>query len=339
MSIPPIMNPMESPLKSIFTSLTVLLAATLSLAVASNANADTYPSKGVRIINPFPPAGSSDAIARILADRLSKKMGQQFTIENRPGAGGNLGADYVAKAPPDGYTLLMGAAGAMAINVSLYAKMPYDPARDFAPITLVGYVPVVVIASANAPANSIRELISAAKANPEKISFASNGNGTAHHLAGELFMQSTKTKMTVVQYKSTQAAMQDVVGERIQYGFLDLTAALPLLSSGRVKGLATTGPTRSSAAPHIPTVGESGLAGYEVVGWFGLFAPKGTPASIVATLNDEVRSILAEPEVRSRAAQLAIEVKASSPAELLKYQVSEIDRWAGLINAANIKLD
>jgi tripartite-type tricarboxylate transporter receptor subunit TctC len=197
----------------------------------------------------------------------------------------------------------------------------------------------VVIASSTAPASNIKELILAAKSTPEKISFASNGNGTAHHLAGELFMQSTKTKMTVVQYKSTQAAMQDMVGERIQYGFLDLTAALPLLSSGRVKGLATTGPSRSSAAPNIPTVSESGLPGYEVVGWFGLFAPKGTPPSIIATLNEEVRTILADPDVRSRAAQLAIEVKASTPAELLKYQISEIDRWAGLINTANIKLD
>jgi len=327
-------------MKSILRSITATLASSiLSFAVTANAMADTYPSRGVRIVNPFPPSGSSDAIARILADRLSKKMGQQFTIENRPGAGGNIGADHVAKAPPDGYTLLMGAAGAMAINVSLYPKMPYDPARDFAPITLVGYVPIVVIASSTAPASNIKELILAAKSTPEKISFASNGNGTAHHLAGELFMQSTKTKMTVVQYKSTQAAMQDMVGERIQYGFLDLTAALPLLSSGRVKGLATTGPSRSSAAPNIPTVSESGLPGYEVVGWFGLFAPKGTPPSIIATLNEEVRTILADPDVRSRAAQLAIEVKASTPAELLKYQISEIDRWAGLINTANIKLD
>jgi tripartite-type tricarboxylate transporter receptor subunit TctC len=300
---------------------------------------DTYPTHPVRIISPFPPGGSADSIARALAERLTKRTGQSFYIENKPGAGGGIGAGYAAKANPDGYTIVIGAAGAMAINKSLYKSLPYDPVHDFTPITLIGYSPILLVAYPEGTANTVQELIAAAKAAPGKLTFASNGNGTAHHLTAELFMQTAGISMTHVPYNGSAPAVQDVVAGRVPYGFLDLTLALPLMKAGKLKGIATTGPKRSAAVPQIPTVAESGLAGFDAVGWFGLFGPKGMPPAAVETLNANVRAILADPEFQSVALTLAVDTKATTPAELAAYQLSEIDKWAKVVRIAKVTLE
>ena len=307
------------------------LTATVPLA-----HAQGYPQRPVRIISPFPPGGSADSMARALSEELAKRTGQPFLVENKPGAGGGIGADAVAKSAPDGYTIVIGAAGAMAINTSLYRKLPYDPVADFAPISLIGHSPVLIVAHPQNTASTVRELIAAAKAAPGKLSFASNGNGTAHHLTGELFMQTAAIDMVHVPYNGSAPAFQDVVGGRVPYGFLDLTLALPLMASGRLKGIATTGLRRSAAVPNIPTVAESGLPGFDAVGWFGFFAPANTPPDVIATLNGHVRAVLNEPAFKAKALALAVDPQATTPQELAAYQKSEMVKWARVIKAANV---
>ncbi len=303
------------------------------------ARAAAYPDKPVRIISPFPPGGSADSIARALSERLTQRLGQSFYIENRPGAGGGIGADATAKAAPDGYTLVIGAAGAMAINKSLYKSLPYDPVRDFAPITMVGYTPVLLVAHPSAPAKTVTELIAAAKAAPGKVPYASNGNGTAFHLTAEMLQQAAGIEMSHIPYKGTAPAVQDVIAGRVPYGFLDLTLCLPLIKAGKLRAIAITGLRRSAAAPDIPTVAESGLSGFEAVGWFGLFAPANTPTAVVDTLNAQVRQVLAEPGFQSTVLALAIDAKATTPQELRTYQQQEIDKWAKVIRTAGITIE
>lgn len=319
---------------------TLVNAAALSAlgGFAPLARSQAYPQRPVRIVSPFPPGGSADSMARALADELGKRTGHAFLVENKPGAGGGIGADAVAKAAPDGYTIVIGAAGAMAINKSLYKKLPYDPIADFSPISLIGYSPVLLVAHPTDTASTVQELISAAKAAPGKLSYASNGNGTAHHLTGELFMQTAGIEMVHIPYNGSAPAFQDVVGGRVPYGFLDLTLALPLLSAGKIKAIATTGVKRSAAVPNVPTVAESGLTGFDAVGWFGFFAPANTPAEIISYLNGHVRAVLGEPNFKSKALTLAVDPRATSPQELAVYQSSEITKWAKVIKAANMTL-
>ncbi|MBU1357454.1 MAG: tripartite tricarboxylate transporter substrate binding protein [Gammaproteobacteria bacterium] len=314
------------------------LAAAASILPA-NAWAADYPDHPVRIVSPFPPGGSADSIARALAERLSQRTGKSFFIENRPGAGGGIGADLTAKSAPDGYTIVIGAAGAMAINKTLYKSLPYDPVRDFAPITMVGYSPVLIVANPQAPAKTVDELVAAAKQAPGKIAFASNGNGTAHHLTAELFQQTAGVEMTHVPYNGTSPAVKDVIAGLVPYGFLDLTLCLPLMQAGRLRGIATTGPKRSAAAPNIPTVDESGLRGFDAVGWFGLFAPARTPAGVIAFLNTQVGEVLKDAQFQATALRLAVDTQGSTPEALRKYQEEEIAKWAKVIRIANVTIE
>lgn len=313
-----------------------LIAASSAASVSHFSFAQGYPSRPVRIVSPFPPGGSADSIARALADRLTKRTGQGFFIDNKPGAGGGIGAAFTAKSTPDGSTIVIGAAGAMAINKSLYKNLPYDPVNDFTPISLIGYSPVLLVAHTQAPASTVQELIAAAKASPGKISFATNGNGTAHHLTAELFMRNAGIDMVHVPYKGTAPAVQDVIAGFVPYGFLDLTFSLPLMIAGKLKGIATTGLKRSAAAPKVPTVAESGVPGFDAVGWFGLFGPKDMPKVIVDTLNAHVREILAEPDFQATALTLAVDTQASTPKELATYQLAEIDKWAKVVRDAKV---
>ena len=299
----------------------------------------TYPARPVSIISPFPPGGSADSMARALAEQLSKRMGQSFYIENRPGAGGAIGAGAAAKAAPDGYTIVIGAAGAMAINVSLYKNLSYDPVNDFVPITLIGYSPVLLVASTGQTANTVNELIEAAKTAPGQLSFASNGNGTAHHLTAELFMQTADIDMVHVPYKGTALAVQDVVAGRVPYGFLDLTLCLPLIKSGKLKGIATSGLKRSAAAPDIPTVAESGLPGFDAVGWFGLFGPRGMQQDAIDAINKNVEEVLSTSKFQETALSLAVDPKWSTPQALADYQTQEIEKWANVIRIAGVTIE
>lgn len=315
------------------------LSASAATPIARLAHAQSYPARPVGIVSPFPPGGSADSIARALAQQLSERTGQSFYIENRPGAGGAIGAGAAAKAAPDGYTIVIGAAGAMAINVSLYKHLSYDPVNDFAPITLIGYSPILLVASKGHTASSVNELIAAAKTAPGKLSFASNGNGTAHHLTAELFMQTADIDMVHVPYSGTAPAVQDVVAGRVPYGFLDLTLCLPLIKAGQLKGIATSGLKRSASTSDIPTVAESGLPGFDAVGWFGLFGPRKMPQDAIETLNKQVHEVLATPSFKKTALGLAVDPQWTTPRELAEYQRKEIEKWAKVIRIAKVTLE
>jgi tripartite-type tricarboxylate transporter receptor subunit TctC len=315
---------------------TLAVAAAMPGAAWAEAS---YPARPVRIVSPFPPGGSADSIARALAERLTKNMGQGFYIENRPGAGGGIGADVVSRSAPDGYTILIGPAGAMAINKSLYKHLSYDPVNDFTPISLIGYTPILLVANPASKANTVAELIAEAKAQPGRLTFASNGNGTAHHLTAELFMQTAGIQMTHVPYNGSAHAVQDVIAGRVPYGFLDLTLCLPLIKSGRLKGIATTGLKRSASAPNVPTVAEAGLPGFDAVGWFGLFGPKNLPDTVVQTINTQAAKVLADPEFQATALTIAVDPQGSTPKELATYQAQEIEKWAKVIRVANVTIE
>ena len=251
---------------------------------------------------PFPAGGTTDVLARAVAQKLTESLGQPTVVDNRPGAGGNIGAELVAKSPPDGYTLLMGTVGTHAINPSLYPQMPYDHVKDFVPVILVAGVPNVLVINPSLPVNSVQELIAYAKANPGKLNFASSGNGTSIHLSGELFKTMAGVQMTHVPYKGSAPALQDLVGGQVQLMFDNLPSSLALIKAGKLKALAVTSLTRAAALPDVPTVAESGLPGFEASSWFGLLAPAGTPQPIVVTLNARCREVAGYPRGQGEAA-------------------------------------
>src|SRR5512144_2335881 len=267
---------------------------------AAGAWAQDYPTKPIRIVVPFPPGGATDLLARAVAQRLTEKWGQAVLVDNRPGAGGNIGSELVAKSAPDGYTLEMGTVGTHSINASLYAKMPYDHVKDFVPIILVAGVPNVLVVNPALPVNSVQELVAYAKANPGKLNFASSGNGTSIHLSGELFKVMAGVQMTHVPYKGSAPALQDLIGGQVQLMFDNLPPSLPQIKAGKLRALAVTTATRSPALPDLPTIAESGLPGFEASSWFGIVAPAGTPPAIVAKLNAEVAKWLASPEAQEK---------------------------------------
>src|SRR4030095_5020494 len=271
--------------------------------VSPLACAQTYPTKPIRLVVPFPPGGATDILARDVAQKLSDAWGQSFVVDNRPGAGGNIGSELVAKAAPDGYTLEMGTVGTHAINASLYAKMPYDHVKDFVPVILVAGVPNVLVVNPSVPVNSVAELIAYAKANPGKLNFASSGNGTSIHLSGELFKVMAGVQITHVPYKGSAPALQDLLGGQVQLMFDNLPPSLPQIKAGKLKALAVTSTTRAAALPDVPTMAESGLPGFEASSWFGVLAPAGTPPAIVAKLNAEIGKWLASPEAKEKLAK------------------------------------
>ena len=322
------------------------LAALLSLAVTSPALAQTWPSKPVRIVVPFAPGGTTDILARAVAPELSKAFGQQFVVDNRGGAGGNIGADIVAKAAPDGYTLLMGTVGTHGINKSLYARMPYDPQKDFAPITLVAGVPNVMVVNTEkaraANVASVQDFLRMAKARPGQLNMASSGNGTSIHLAGELFKNMGGVYMTHFPYSGSGPALLALVGGDMDVMFDNLPSSMQLIKSGRLKALAVTSAQRSAALPDVPTVEEVGGAafkGFEATSWFGLLAPAGTPPDIVNRIQQEVAKSLQSPAIKEKMLAQGAIPSGNTPQEFTALIDAEIRKWAPVVKASGAKVD
>jgi len=319
-----------------------LLLAAPALALAQA----TWPSKAVRIVVPFAAGGTTDILARALAPELQKAFGQPFVVDNKPGAGGNNGAAEVSKAAPDGYTLLMGTVGTHAINASLYPKLPFDPVKDFAPITLVAGVPnVLAINPALAQKygiNTVADFIRVAKANPGKFNMASSGNGTSIHLSGELFKTMTGTFMVHFPYRGSGPALIDLMGGSMDLMFDNLPSALPHIKSGKLKGLAVTSAKRSDAIAELPTIEEAGglaLKGYEASSWFGLMAPAGTPAEVISRVQQETAKALASPALKERLQAQGAIPSGMSSADFARFIAAESAKWAKVVKAANAKVD
>ncbi len=313
--------------------------ALVTACIASGAFAQAYPNHSIRLVVPFPAGGTTDILARDVAKKLTDTLGQSVVVDNRPGAGGNIGADLVAKAPPDGYTLLMGTVGTHAINPSLYAKMPYDHIKDFVPVVLVAGVPNVLVVNPSVPVNSVADLIKLAKSKPGAINFASSGSGTSIHLSGELFKTMTGVDMTHVPYKGSSPALTDLMGGQVQIMFDNLPSSLALIKSGKLRAVAVTSLKRAPALPDVPTVSESGVPGFEASSWFGILAPAGTPAPIVAKLNAEVNKWLQSPEGKEQLLAQGAEVAGGPPEQFVAHIRAETDKWAKVVKASGAKVD
>lgn len=319
--------------------LSIAVCSSMAFAQGSASNATDYPNRPIRLIAPFATGGSTDVLARTIAPELSKRLGQQVIVENRTGAGGNIGIDVVAKAAPDGYTIGMASPGPIVVNVTLLSSLPYDPIKDLAPIAMVADLPIVLIANSTVPANNVKELMALERANPGKLSFASAGTGTTMHLSGELFNVMAGTKLVHVPYRGTGAAIADLLGGQIQLGFLDLPSVAGQLKGGRIKLLAVGNNKRALSEPDLPTVAESGVAGYETSGWFGVVAPARTPAAIIARLNTEIVNVLNMPSVREYLLKQGIEPRSSTPDQFAAFIKSEIPKWAEVIRFAGVKVN
>jgi tripartite-type tricarboxylate transporter receptor subunit TctC len=309
------------------------------LALTAQGVAQNYPERVVRIVNPYPPGGSVDVMARILAQKLSDNLGQQFIVENRSGGGGNTGSDFVAKAEPDGYTLLFTAPGPLTVNQTLYSKLSFDPATDFAPIALFATAPIVLIVNPAVPANDVRELIALAKKEPGKINFASAGNGTTNHLSGELFKSMAQIDIVHVPYRGAGPAMNDLVGGHVQMFFDLMPVVLPQIAAGKVRALANAGIRRPAALPNVPTVAEQGLAGFDASSWYGLVAPAKTPEPVLAKLRDEVAKALKAPDMVARIHELGSEPGTVSGKDFAAFLAAETRKWADVIRTSGAKAD
>jgi len=308
------------------------LAAVAAAVATPLANGQPYPSRPITYVVPFTPGGTTDVIGRTIGEGLTTSLGQPVIIENKPGAGGAVGAEFVAKSKPDGYTLLGGTISTHAINASLYKNLPYDPVKDFEPITLVGFIPNALYVNPNIGVNSVADLVAYLKKNPDKATFASSGAGTSTHLAGELFGDLAGIKLTHIPYKGTPQAFTDVVGGQVTFMFDQLTAGLPLVKGGKLKLLAVTSPTRTSLSPETPTMVEAGVPNFEMVSWQAVYAPKGTPKPVVDKLNAEIVKVLKSPAVTDKLMNAnGMTVVASSPGELTALMQKEIPRWADLV--------
>jgi tripartite-type tricarboxylate transporter receptor subunit TctC len=318
--------------------LTVLLFIAVQAALAFAQPADPYPSRPVRLILPFPPGGGTDILGRLIADRLAASLGQPVVVENRGGAGGNLGAEAAARAAPDGYTLLL-AAPTLAISPSLYSKLAYDPQRDFAPVSLVASVPNVMITHPSVPARTLQEFIALAKAKPGAMNFGSGGTGTSNHLGGELFNIVAGVNLVHVPYKGVNLAMNDVLAGNVQLVLIGIPAAAPNIKSGKLRALAVLARERSAALPEVPTAAEAGLPDFDVTTWYGVLAPAGTPRPIVMRLNGELVRIMHSPELKERLASMATDPRTSTPEEFAAYLKQETVKWAEIVRKAGIKAE
>jgi len=318
------------------------LAAALSVAFAAalplTAVAQAYPAKPIRIVVPFPAGGIADVYARIVGARVTEAWGQPVVIENRAGAGGNIGADAVAKSAPDGYTLVMSALGPHAVNVSLFAKMPYDPVRHFSPIALVLEAEGLLVLHPSVPATNVAELIAYARSNPGKLTYASAGMGTASHLAGVLFTSMAKVEMTHVPYKGNVPAITDLLAGQTSLLFATMPTVLPHAKAGKLRALATIGTSRSAAAPDLPTIAES-LPGFEVNNWIGLFAPVNTPPEIVRRWNGEVMRIMQSPDIQARLPVEGARFSPNTPEQFAAFVKREIAKWAPVVKASGARVD
>jgi tripartite-type tricarboxylate transporter receptor subunit TctC len=313
----------------------LLMAALLLAPVA--ASAQTYPSRPITLIVTFPPGGSADIVARALEPKVSTDLGQGVVIENRPGAGGNIGIGAVARAAPDGYTLGIAAAGVLAVNPHIKQSMPFDPIKDLAPVTLVAKTPFVLAAWPSAPAKSIAEVIAVAKANPDKMAIGHGGNGTAMHLTGALFTQKAQVKIPLVAYRGTAPAANDLLGGHVPLAVLDIPTSQQLILEGKLLGLAVSSTTRVATLPKVPTMIESGIEDYESVGWFGLVAPAGTPGAIVAKLNDVFTAALKDKAVVERITTVGAEPAPTTPEAFGAYIRSESEKWGKVVAEAGVK--
>ena len=320
-------------------SLTGPLCLALALAVPMHAAAQSYPSKPIHFVVPYPAGGPLDAVARLLGQKVSQSVHQPVIVENKAGAGGNIGADAVAKSPPDGYTILMGAVATHAINPTLYASIPYDPVRDFIPVTQVASTPNVLVVNPSLPVKSVRDFVAYAKANPGKLNFGSGSTGSAGHLAGELFKSMAGIDMTHVPYKGAAPAMQALIAGDVQLIFDNLASSLGQIRAGNVRALAVTTARRSALAPELPAIAESGLPGFDIGTWFGIFVPAATPRDVVEKLHGEFTRALAERDVRDTMLKLGAEPVGSRPEEFAAYIRAEAQKYARIIKASGAKAD
>ncbi|MFM7026286.1 MAG: Bug family tripartite tricarboxylate transporter substrate binding protein [Limnohabitans sp.] len=313
-----------------------LLATLLALTFGVPAAAQSWPAKPIRLVVTFPAGGAPDILARLFSEKA--QLGQPVVVDNKPGAGGNIGADFVAKSAGDGYTLVLGTVGTHSINGSLYEKMPYDMVKNFSPVSLIASAPNLLVVNNDVPVKTVPEFVAYLKANPDKLSFGSPGVGTSVHVSGELFKSMTGTRMTHVPYKGRQYAIPDLVGGSIQLMFDNMPSALPMAREGKIRAIAVTTSKRSAAAPDIPTVAES-IPGFEATTWFAMFAPAGTPKSVIARLNAEVVRVFRLPEVAERLRTLGLEAVLSSPEELTAYQASEIAKWTKVVKESGARAE
>jgi tripartite-type tricarboxylate transporter receptor subunit TctC len=317
---------------------TVALAAVL-LGWAGAPSAQTYPVKPVRLVIPYPPGGGSDTIGRPLAQKIGEGLGQQVVVENRGGANGNIGMEAVARSAPDGYTLVFALSAQLAINPGLYQKLPYDPLKDFAPITLLGEGGYILVVHPSLPAKSVKELLALAKARPGQIAYSSSGNGSGGHLAIELLNSMAGIRMLHVPYKGGGPALMDLIAGQVQVLFATQLASWPHVQSGRIRALATSMAKRPASVPDLPTVSEAGLPGYDSGVWYAVLAPAGTPRDIITRINGEVVRALKQPDYRGLLVNNTIEPIGSPPERLTQYIKSELAKWAKVIKAANVRID
>ena len=321
------------------TMLAWLAVLSLGLGPAPSGHAQTYPARPVTLVVAFTPAGPSDVLARVLGHKLEEPLKQPIVVVNRPGAGGNIGAEAVATAAPDGYTLLMGNNSILATNASLYKKLPYDPEKDFRPISLIGSQPNILVVNPKVPAKSMAELIALAKAKPGALNYASSGIGTAAHLAGALFRAQAGIDIVHVAYKGAAPALQDLIAGQMQMMFATAASVAGFIKAGTVRPLAVTSLHRSSFLPELPTVAEQGLPGFEATTWHGLVAPAGTPAAVIDALHEATVKALRDPAVVKSLTDLGVEIAPSTPDEFAKYITAEIPKWAAVVKASGATLD
>ena len=311
-----------------------LFACSSALAQASGG----YPNKPIKLVVPYPPGGPTDIVARVVAQKLSEQLGQSIIIDNRPGAGANLGAEAVARSPADGYTLMV-ATTAHAINPALFSKLNYSITKDFAPISQLTAGPLVIVATPNLAANNVKELIALAKSKNGEINFASSGNGQSTHLSAELFNAMAGTKMNHIPYKGSAPALTDVMSGQADLMFDTMLSAMPFVKGGKLKAIAVTSAQRSPVAPDIPTIAESGLPGYEAIAWNGLFAPAGTPKEVVDQINAALKKVLEAPDVKQRFDAQGFAAQWGTPADFGKFVQSEVDKWAKVVKTSGAKVD
>ncbi len=314
------------------------LGIAFSAAHAQTAGGD-FPSKPIRLVVTFPPGGSTDAVVRLIAPRLGEKLGQQVVVDNRPGAGGNIGLAVVAKADADGHTVGIGAAGGLAANVSLYAKMPFDPTKDFAPISLLAHIPFVLVAHPGLPVKNLAEMLAQGQAAPGRLAVGHGGNGTAMHLSVQLLKQMAKVDLSEIAYKGSGPAAMDALGGQVQLAMLDVPSALQHIQAGKLKALAVTGSERLSFLPEVPTMAEAGVPGYESTGWFGMVAPAATPPPVLAKLQAALSAVMADPQVQREARAAGVDLTPMSAAAFDRFIRSETAKWANVIKTSGTRLE
>ena len=327
----------------IFDAAAVLFALTIAAAAGAQApsstSAQAYPTKPIRMIVPFPPGGGTDILSRLVAVKLTERLGWTIVVDNRPGAAGNIGLDAGAKAQPDGYTIVMGQTSNLAINPSLYAKLPYDSLRDFSPVSVVASSPIAVMVAAKAPYKTLGDIIAAGKAKPGEITFASTGNGTVGHLTGELLQRTAGVKYVHVPYKGSAQALPDLIGGRINFFLASLETAMPQMKAGAIRTVAITSAQRVPAVPDVPTVAESAYPGFETTTWYGILVPKGTPQPIVARLSTEITKLLESPEVKERMTANGGATVKPGAAEFAALIKTDYDKWRRIIREAGVRIE